>query len=1363
MMRNVARLLGPLACLLLVTLTVVPAVAQPAIGGDARVNPDDFRITTFASGLNFPTGLVRLPDGSILVATSNPSGSYFNSTGSLLRFVDANGDGIADGPGTVVYSDPIGVLTAVQAAGNLVFLTSAKTGSERISILRMTGGPAGPYTLVGTLNFTFPANWEHKSYALAVRPAPSGAANTWELYFNVGSDSNDGQSAATVGLSGMLTATLNGGSIYRVTVQDTGSSVNVSNATQIASGLRNAAGIAFHPTTGDLYFEDNGIDGLDNAVEAFSADELNMIARGDLGAVVPNFGFPNDYIDSRTGQRVGSGGVQPLVAFLPTPDGFESEGPFGIAFAPAGFPPGLNNGVFVGFHGQFALPPSQNEENPVVYYDLATGQYFHFIEAFQLGHGDAFTTSDDSLFIADMSSTGDVSSAGTGKIYQIKRDTTPPQLTAWFTKPAANSPVSGVVPVGMSASGASGTPITFTLTVDGGQVFTVSGTATTAAFNWNTSGLATGPHTLGLTVKDGSGATATATRTVNVTTPLTASFFRPAPGEAVTGSYNVQMDATGAFDGPITFELSLDGTLLNSTFGGAASATYAWDTTVVAPGAHTLSLLVRDGVGRTATTSVTVNVTRCSSGQFFAQYFSNITLSGTPTRTACEAVINNDWGAGGPAGMPVDNFSVRWTGQFNFAGGSATFTARADDGIRVFLDGALIIDGWKDQPATTYTAARTVTAGLHEVKVEYYEKGGDAVAQVSWTGGTGLAPTGTTLTPSSTTAGGAAFTLTVDGTNFVAGTSVLWNGTSRATTFVSGTRVTAAIAAADVATAGSVPVSVKNPDGQTSNALTFTINPATTGCPTGQYFAQYYSNITLSGTPTRTACETAVNYDFGAGGPAGMPVDNFSVRWTGQFSFAAGSVTFTARADDGIRVFLDGTLIIDGWKDQPATTYTATRTVTAGTHEVKVEYYEKGGDAVAQVSWTGATAPPAPGLTTLTPNSATAGGAAFTLTADGTNFVSGATVLWNGAPRTTTFVSATRVTAAIPASDIAAAGGVPVTVKNPDGQTSNALTFTVNPAGGGCATGQFLAEYFSNITLTPPATRTACEAAVNYDFGAGGPAGMLVDNFSARWTGVFTFAGGNVTFTARADDGVRVFLDGALIIDGWKDQPATTYTATVAVTAGDHQVKVEYYEKGGDAVIQVSWTGAVTPPPGPTLTTLTPNTATAGGAAFTLTADGTNFVSGATVLWNGTTRTTTFVSATRVTASIPASDIAVAGSAAVSVRNPDGQTSGTQTFTITSGGGDTIKVFITAPANGATVSGTVWFTVWLENAAAGNRTLTLSVNGTTITSTTTASNGPISLPWSTTTADNGSRTATVTVRDSVNATGRASITLTVAN
>ena len=90
-------------------------------------------------------------------------------------------------------------------------------------------------------------------------------------------------------------------------------------------------------------------------------------------------------------------------------------------------------------------------------------------------------------------------------------------------------------------------------------------------------------------------------------------------------------------------------------------------------------------------------------------------------------------------------------------------------------------------------------------------------------------PTTTTLSPTSKTAGDAAFTLTVNGTNFVNGLSkVRWNGTDRTTTYVSTTQLTAAITTADIAPAGAASVTVFNPapGGGTSNAQTFTVNSA---------------------------------------------------------------------------------------------------------------------------------------------------------------------------------------------------------------------------------------------------------------------------------------------------------------------------------------------------------------------------------------------------------------------------------------------------------------------------------------------------------------------------------------------------------
>src|SRR2546428_667048 len=80
------------------------------------------------------------------------------------------------------------------------------------------------------------------------------------------------------------------------------------------------------------------------------------------------------------------------------------------------------------------------------------------------------------------------------------------------------------------------------------------------------------------------------------------------------------------------------------------------------------------------------------------------------------------------------------------------------------------------------------------------------------------------------------------------------------------------------------------------------------------------------------------------------------------------------------------------------------------------------------------------------PPRGTAGGGAFTLTATGTNFVSGSLLRWNGSARTTSFVSSTQLTATVTAADLAAAGTASVTVfsPTPGGGTSGALAFTVN-------------------------------------------------------------------------------------------------------------------------------------------------------------------------------------------------------------------------------------------------------------------------------------------------------------------------------
>jgi hypothetical protein len=137
-------------------------------------------------------------------------------------------------------------------------------------------------------------------------------------------------------------------------------------------------------------------------------------------------------------------------------------------------------------------------------------------------------------------------------------------------------------------------------------------------------------------------------------------------------------------------------------------------------------------------------------------------------------------------------------------------------------------------------------------------------------------------------------------------------------------------------------------------------------------------------------------------------------------------------------------------KSSGTNTYTATFPAlsgTAGTRTITAAAVDPTGNSKTATVSVNVVAPnPVPALTSLLPSSATHGGAAFTLTVNGSSLVSGCLVEWNGAARSTTFVNSGKVTARIQASDIATAGTASVTVKNPapGGGTSNALTFTIN-------------------------------------------------------------------------------------------------------------------------------------------------------------------------------------------------------------------------------------------------------------------------------------------------------------------------------
>lgn len=397
-----------------------------------------------------------------------------------------------------------------------------------------------------------------------------------------------------------------------------------------------------------------------------------------------------------------------------------------------------------------------------------------------------------------------------------------------------------------------------------------------------------------------------------------------------------------------------------------------------------------------------------------AQYFNNKSLSGTPVLQRDEQNINWDWGYGAPAhGVNEDGFSARWTRNVNFgSAGNVRFSATMDDGMRVWVDDVLIIDGWSNGALRTMSAERYMTSGDHRIRVEYFDDAFLAYARLTW--------------------------------------------------------------------------------GSTSPA---TIN---------NWRGEYFNNVNLSGSPVLVRDDANVDFTWGNGAPAGGIVnsDNFSVRWTRNINFNAGRYRFSTYTDDGVRLWVNGILVIDQWRDQEATTHSAEVTLPSGSLPVRMEYYDRAGGAVARLSW------------------------------------------------------------------------VPVQV-------------TINNWRG---------EYFNNESLSGNPAAIRDDANVDFNWGAGSPlTGINHDNFSVRWTRNVTFQPARYRFTARVDDGVRLWVNNRLIIDKWFPQAVQSHSGEIDLGSGPASVRMEYFDRTGNAEAHLSWERVTTTTPPPTGG---PGTATVTGAYF---------------------------------------------------------------------------------------------------------------------------------------------------------------------
>jgi len=125
------------------------------------------------------------------------------------------------------------------------------------------------------------------------------------------------------------------------------------------------------------------------------------------------------------------------------------------------------------------------------------------------------------------------------------------------------------------------------------------------------------------------------------------------------------------------------------------------------------------------------------------------------------------------------------------------------------------------------------------------------------------------------------------------------------------------------------------------------------------FLGEYYSSPNTGGSPdfgdlVLTREDDVINFDFGGGSPDNsIPNDDFQIRWTATIEAeTAGNYNFRSYTDDGLRLYIDGQLIIDYWQDQGPTNRTGSIYLSEGSHECVMEYYENGGGAVASLYWT---------------------------------------------------------------------------------------------------------------------------------------------------------------------------------------------------------------------------------------------------------------------------------------------------------------------------------------------------------------------------------------------------------------------------
>ena len=545
-----------------------------------------------------------------------------------------------------------------------------------------------------------------------------------------------------------------------------------------------------------------------------------------------------------------------------------------------------------------------------------------------------------------------------------------------------------------------------------------------------------------------------------------------------------------------------------------------------------------------------------------AQYFANRTWSGTPAAVRVDLAGTgsfdlSNWAL--PAGVPSDEFSVRWTGGLLF-NQTAPFQFRisADDGYRLYLDGVLIgssngVVSNQVVPATPIT----VTAGTHYIRIELREDYGEAKMKVE------------RKTSSATTWN------VVTNTNFRAGVDNNANGVLDLCDSgdCNGNSLPDAL---DIAANSALDCNTNGVlDGCESTTVDCDQNGLPDSCePTLVGLAgRYYATNDFSGPviAKRLDASGPLGLDFNVTNdnnnewmPEGVPTDNFSARWTGSLIVPkSGNYDFQMQSDDRATLSVDGVLLFGSntGNEERGPFY-----LEAGTHLIQLTLREFGGDQRMRLRW----------RPSGTPNWLALSGDRYRPGYDGdgdgvSDICETGDCNANGLP------DGFELSEGL-ATDCNANGlldGCDVAAGAADCNANGVLDSCEASATG--LVGRYYPRLGSSNSKDPyrPGALVAVRRDGNIAFANNNwqPTTAPSDDLIVIWTGTITTGGesGLWRFRSDSDDGVRLYIDGEIVINRWLDNAGIGFGAIELAANTAYDFRMEFHEGNGGQFCFLEW------------------------------------------------------------------------------------------------------------------------------------------------------------------------------------------------